>query len=122
LLAGAVGFIAKASPDIDIAKAVRETFQGMTTLNADLLRQLIEKSQPEKKKTTYKEILTARELEIAKMIADGKDNQTISETIFLANSTVRSHVNHILGKLNLKSRSDLVRFVLTGGLDQTVAD
>jgi DNA-binding NarL/FixJ family response regulator len=118
--AGAVGFLGKANQEVDIVKAVRDIYQGMTTLKADTLRKLLDKSQTGKKKTSYRDVLTKRELEIIELISNGQDNQTIAKTLFLADSTVRSHINHILNKLDLKSRGELIRLTLLGGLEDPI--
>ncbi len=118
--AGAVGFLGKASQELDIVKAVRDIYHGMTTLKAETLRKLLEKSHTDKKKISYRDLLTERELEVIDMISNGKDNQTIAKTLFMANSTVRSHINHILNKLDLKSRSELIRLVLLKGLEDSI--
>ncbi len=115
---GAVGFLPKASRGIDIINAVRQVHQGMTLLNADMLRHLLGQSQATKEKIAYRDILTERELEIVELISEGVNNQAIAKKLFLADSTVRSHINHILSKLNLKSRAELIRFVLLGRLDE----
>lgn len=118
--AGATGFLAKATCEIDIIKAVNETYNGSITLKADILRQLIHQTAAGKPKLRYREILTKRELEIIDRIAHGETNHVIADAMELTNSTVRSHINHILTKVGVKSRIDLVRFVLVGGLEETI--
>ncbi len=118
--AGAIGFIEKANPDVDIIKAVRETYQGMTTLKSEHLQALANQSQVVVQKNQMRDVLSEREQEIVDMIANGFDDQGIAGAMFLAESTVRSHINHIITKLKLTSRSELIRFVITGGLDLPV--
>ena len=108
--AGAVGFLAKASDETDIVKAIRDIYHGRTLINPCTLRQLLPNVQmhPESILNT----LTKREREIIEMIANGGTNQHIAEVMLVTNSTVRSHINHIINKLGLKSRIDMVRLML----------
>ncbi len=114
LEAGALGFIGKASGEWDIVKAIRNTYQGMATLRGDILRKIVVRKQGEKQKKDYRDLLSDRERDIAERIAKGETNHMVAEALFLSESTIRSHINHILRKLDLKSRVDLVRFILLG--------
>jgi predicted ATPase/DNA-binding CsgD family transcriptional regulator len=66
--------------------------------------------------------LTARELEVARLVADGLSNPAIAATLFVSRATVKTHVSHILRKLTLDSRVQLANWVATHGLAATTPD
>ena len=55
--------------------------------------------------------LSARELEVARLVADGLSNPAIAAALFVSVATVKTHVSHILAKLGLDSRTQLARWV-----------
>jgi DNA-binding CsgD family transcriptional regulator len=57
--------------------------------------------------------LSPRELEVLRLVADGMDNRTIAERMVLSEGTVKAHVSHILAKLSVRTRAELVRYALT---------
>jgi DNA-binding NarL/FixJ family response regulator len=57
-------------------------------------------------------VLTPREIEIARLVAQGKRNREIARELALAVSTVETHLKHIFAKLHLRSRTDLARWAL----------
>ena len=63
------------------------------------------------------EPLSDRELEVMKLIGKGADNQKISEELFITVGTVKSHVNHILRKLDAKNRTEAVAKLRKIGMD-----
>jgi DNA-binding NarL/FixJ family response regulator len=117
--AGAIGFLEKANQDIDIADTVRRTAQGIKTLNNDLMQRMGERSKNEPKKIPYKDLLNAREQEIVDLIANGYSDESIVEMMTLSESAMKSHIESILGKLDLKSRPEIIRFVWMGGLEDS---
>lgn len=58
--------------------------------------------------------LTAREAEVAALVADGLTNQLIAERLFLSERTVESHVSHVLTKIGGRTRGDIIRWAVTG--------
>jgi len=110
---GAIGFVGKGKQEIDVVNAIRETYKGMTTLEGDGLHRLLTAAKkPGSNPMSYRKILSDRESEIVEMVAEGYSNQVIAEKIFVTESTVRSHINHALNKLDLKTRAELIRCVL----------
>jgi len=53
--------------------------------------------------------LSARELEVARLVAEGLTNAQIAEALFVSENTIKSHLSHLLGKLRIRRRVDLVR-------------
>jgi NarL family two-component system response regulator LiaR len=60
--------------------------------------------------------LTARELEVLRLVAQGQSNQRIANLLFISETTVRSHVSNILNKLHLASRTQAALYALREGL------
>ncbi|MGC9332734.1 MAG: response regulator, partial [Anaerolineae bacterium] len=103
--AGALGYILKDSGPNELVQAIRQVHRGEPTLEPEIARKvLFELAQPPKRPPTS-EPLTARELEVLRLIAQGKSNREIAEELVLAELTVRTHVSNILGKLHLASRT-----------------
>ena len=65
--------------------------------------------------------LTLREQEVVALVADGLSNKAIAIRLGVSTRTVEGHVNHVFTKLDLESRTELVRYVLTNGLPAEVS-
>jgi len=59
--------------------------------------------------------LTEREKEILKLVAEGRTNQEIAELLFISPTTVQTHRSHMMAKLSLHNRSDLIRYAIRHG-------
>jgi NarL family two-component system response regulator LiaR len=114
--AGALGYILKDSGPDDLVRSIRQVHRGEPTLEPEIARKvLFELAQPPKRPPTP-DPLTGRELEVLRLIAQGKSNREIAEDLVLAEMTVRTHVSHILGKLHLASRTQAALYALKEGL------
>jgi two-component system response regulator NreC len=118
LQAGASGYILKSAPDFDLIAAIRTVSKGEAYLYPSATKSLIEeflqmvKNGEEQAKY---EILTDREKEVLILIAKGFSNKEIAEKLTVSVKTVESHKAHIMEKLHLKSRPDLVRYAIKKG-------
>ncbi|NPA67676.1 MAG: response regulator transcription factor, partial [Chlorobi bacterium] len=65
-----------------------------------------------KKRESVEEILTAREIEVLKLIAEGKSNKEIADLLFISQRTAEKHKSNILIKLEMKSVVDLVKYAI----------
>jgi NarL family two-component system response regulator LiaR len=114
--AGALGYILKDTGPDDLVRAIRQVYRGEPTLEPEIARKvLFELAQPLREPLTP-EPLTGRELDVLRLIAQGKSNREIAEELVLAESTVRTHVSNILGKLHLASRTQAALYALKEGL------
>lgn len=107
LEAGAISYMLKTSKASEIAKAVRETHNGQSVLEPEVTDKLVAKMRQSNKKDLHEE-LTAREMEILLLMADGKTNQEIADELIIALKTVKTHVSNILGKLQVQDRTQAV--------------
>lgn len=108
LKAGINGYILKNSPAERILSAIRVVHTGGTVLQPDILefiRGRVTCGQPGS--NLFELLLSPREMEIVKLIAEGLSNKEIGETIFLTNGTVRNHISTILEKTGLEHRTQI---------------
>jgi len=120
LRAGASGFLLKDATADDLVAAVRIIAAGEALLAPTVTRRLIEEfaRQPRRDRPRPDQLagLTARELEVARLIARGLSNGEIADTLVLAEQTVKTHVGRILAKLNLRDRAQVVVAAYESGL------
>ncbi|WP_305093669.1 response regulator transcription factor [Prescottella sp. R16] len=119
LRAGAAGFLLKEASAADLADAVRTVARGDALLSPDLTRRLITEfcrlEQP-RDDTARVHALTARESEVLVLIASGLSNNEIAAKLFVSEETVKTHVGRILGKLQLRDRTQAAVYAYESGL------
>ena len=118
--AGASGFLLKSAPPQQLVGGVRAVMSGEALLAPEVTRRLLDRfvERPPPSVTTPPELaeLTRRELEVLRLIAEGRSNAEIAAALFLSNATVKTHVNHILTKLRLRDRVQAVATAYRSGL------
>ncbi len=120
LRAGASGFLLKdATPD-ELVHAVRVVAAGEALLSPKITRRLLDLTarqlSPAGRAASALATLTPREATVLTLVAAGHSNAEISQSLHLAESSVKSHVGHLLGKLGLADRVHLVIFAYDNGL------
>ena len=121
---GASGYLLKDTSTAEILKAVRTVYKGGALIQSEIAVKVIDKFSQLAQKTEYKyidprvELLTDREIEICRLIAEGKSNKEISEELFLSQGTVKNHITKILMKLDLRDRTQLAIFAIKNDLYQ----
>jgi DNA-binding NarL/FixJ family response regulator len=122
LRAGASGFLLKSAPPRELAAAVRTVTAGEALLAPEITRRMIEEyvRRPRRRSGPSSELdaLTARELEVLGLIAQGSSNAEIATRLFLSEATVKTHVTRILAKLGLRDRVQAVVYAYECGLAQ----
>jgi NarL family two-component system response regulator LiaR len=118
--AGASSYLLKdVSPD-ELIDAIRAAHRGEPRLHPDVARKLMEAMRGEetgvRETTAPASDLTDRELEVIRAVAQGKSNQEIAQQFFISEKTVKTHVGHILAKLDLKDRTQLAIFAIRNDL------
>lgn len=109
LEAGATSYVLKTSSAMQIAEAIRKTYNGESVLDAKVQGQMISAFTAN---VPLHQALTKRELEILKLMSEGKTNQQISEELYITIKTVKTHVSHILAKLEVEDRTQAVIYAL----------
>jgi DNA-binding NarL/FixJ family response regulator len=127
LRAGASGFLLKDVPPEQLVAGIRAVASGDALLAPTVTRRVIEefvRRPPDSLRTAPPELaeLTARELEVLKLIARGLANGEIAKELFVGETTVKTHVAHILMKLELRDRVQAVVFAYESGLVLPGAD
>ena len=120
LRAGASGFLLKDAPSQELVNAVQIVARGDALLAPSITRRLIaefaaRREPPPGRPQTLDE-LTARELEVLRLIARGMSNAEISQTLSIAEQTTKTHVGRILMKLHLRDRAQAVVLAYESGL------
>ncbi len=114
--AGALGYLLKDSGPQELIQAIRQVYRGEPSLEPTIARKVLaELSNPPQKKLTP-DPLTARELDILRLIAQGQSNKEIAGKLVIAEETVHSHVSNILNKLHLASRTQAALYALKEGI------
>lgn len=119
LRAGASGYVLKRAAAQDLVQAVRAAAKGEAFLYPSVARKVVEdylrRVEAGEGRERY-DGLTEREKEILTLIAQGTSNQQIAEKLFISIKTVQTHRAHILEKLGLHDRTELVRYAIRKGL------
>lgn len=120
LKAGADGYVLKKAAGTELVSAIRAVHAGGTFLYPSVARTVVEEYlSPDGTISDRRQSkLTERETEVLKLIAEGKSNQEIADLLFLSVKTVMGHRTNIMDKLDLHSRTDLVKYAIRTGLIQ----
>jgi len=118
LRAGAVGYLLKDAATDQLVRAVRLCAEGKSLLAPSVTRRLIERlSHPEPRPSRHSfEELTAREREVLVLLARGLSNAEIAAHLYVSQTTVKSHVGHLLAKLGVRDRVQAVVLAYEHGL------
>jgi DNA-binding NarL/FixJ family response regulator len=118
LRAGASGYVLKSGADQDIVEACRATMRGDSFLYASAINTLVRDLVDRSPKDASLDILTPRELEILKLIAEANTSREIAEQLVISIKTVDRHRANILEKLGMRDRVELTRYAIRRGLIQ----
>jgi DNA-binding NarL/FixJ family response regulator len=119
LKAGASGYVLKSDADQDIVEAVRRTMRGQSFLYpsavSTLVKDFVDRGRPEDEQF---DILTPRELQVLKLIAEAYTSKEIAQELVISVKTVERHRQNILDKLGMSDRVELTRYAIRRGLIQ----
>jgi DNA-binding NarL/FixJ family response regulator len=114
LQAGASGYVLKSVVDRDLVAACRAAVRGEPFLHPGVAGTLIRDHL--RRGTVPERLLTPREEEVVKLIAEGHSAKEIADTLVISVKTVDRHRANVLAKLGLRDRLDLTRFAIRAGL------
>ena len=113
--AGASGYVLKEAADTEVVTAVREVAKGGRYVHPELGARLVA-AETEAAKRAEEDPLSDREREVLRLLALGHTNQEIAKQLYISVRTAETHRAHIMQKLRLSSRAELVRYALAQGL------
>ena len=120
--AGALGYLLKDSGPEELIQAIQQVYRGNSSLHPAIARKLLEEiSQPSDARSD-RDSLTDREVTVLKLVAQGYSNRDIATELTVSEATVRTHVSHILAKLELSSRTQAALYALRKGLASLYED
>ncbi len=124
LRAGASGFLLKDAPEDQLLAGIRIVADGGSLFAPSVTRRLIERFAPPEAPQRREGLneLTPRELEVLRVVARGLSNAEIAKSLFLSEHTVKTHVAHVLQKLDLRDRTQAVVAAYESGLVRPGAD
>jgi DNA-binding NarL/FixJ family response regulator len=118
LRAGASGFVLKDDPPEQLLAAIRTVSAGEALLSPTVTKRVIQHYTRTPRPTPPKELddLTERELEVLKLVARGMSNAEIGQELYISETTVKTHITHILRKLDLRDRVQAVVLAYQTGI------
>jgi two-component system NarL family response regulator len=115
--AGANGYLLKEISVEEVAGAIHAVVQGQSLISPSMASKLLNEFNSLARQAAEKEelpapVLTARELEVLKLVARGMSNRDVADQLYISENTVKNHVRNILEKLHLHSRMEAVMYAV----------
>lgn len=121
LKAGVSGYVLKRAAGADLAAAIRSVHRGGLVLDPGIARAALDEApragDTEAVQDPY-EALTEREKQVLKLVAEGSSNKEVADQLGISVKTAMSHREHVMEKLGVHSRTDLIKFALRRGVIQ----
>jgi NarL family two-component system response regulator LiaR len=120
VMAGACGYLLKDSSIHDLVGGIRAAAAGESLISPQIAAKVLQRLRAQGTSTDVAEKLTAelsdREIEVLKLIANGKDNAEIARELFISPKTVKNHISNILMKLQIENRIQAAVYAVRSGL------
>lgn len=117
LSSGASGYVLKKTAAGELIVAIKAAHEGLVYLSPVMTQKLVsEHLRLLKEPKGRNDLLTPREMEVLKLVAEGLTNQEIADKLVLSLKTVQTHRAHLMEKLNLHDRTELVKYALKKGI------
>jgi two-component system NarL family response regulator len=116
--AGANGYLLKEISVEEVASAIRAVVQGQSLISPSMASKLLNefnslsRQAADRREQLPAPVLTARELEVLKLVARGMSNRDVADQLYISENTVKNHVRNILEKLHLHSRMEAVMYAV----------
>jgi DNA-binding NarL/FixJ family response regulator len=118
LKAGVAGYVLKKSAGSELVGAIRAAHRGGLVLDPEVARAAMEESDPRRGGGDPYDALTDREKQVFRLVAEGKSNKEVADVLGISVKTAMSHREHMMEKLDLHNRTELVRLALKLGVIQ----
>ncbi|MCL7494702.1 response regulator transcription factor [Streptomyces sp. MCA2] len=123
LQAGARGYLTKDADGDEIVRAIDDVLSGDAGLSPKIQRRLLERfTEPVRALPQPPDAppdgLTAREVEVLRLVAEGQSNPEIARTLHVSNATVKTHINNLFAKAGLRDRAQAIHYAYRHGLAQ----
>ena len=115
LRAGALGYLTKDARTQEIAQAIAAVRQGDAHFDPSVQRRLAD-AVTAPRPLPAPDRLTPREVEVLRLIADGRSNAEIARALFVGEATVKTHINNLFAKADLRDRAQAVRYAFRHGV------
>jgi DNA-binding NarL/FixJ family response regulator len=117
LKAGVSGYVLKKSAGAELANAIRAVHRGGLVLDPEVARAAMENAGPAAPgEADPYDSLTDREKQVLKLVAEGRSNKEVAEVLGISVKTAMSHREHVMEKLGVHNRTELVRFAIRKGV------
>jgi two-component system NarL family response regulator len=118
--AGAAGYLLKEVPAEELAEAIRSVWAGHSRISPSMASKLLSEfaamSRQVREEDEAAPHLTQREMDVLRLLSDGRSNRDIASQLFISENTVKNHVRNILEKLHLRSRMEAVVYAMRENL------
>lgn len=114
--AGAQGYLLKDAEPRELIQAIRDVYQDKSSLSPTIARRLMRELQQPPSLPPTDRPLSARELQVLRLVAQGLSNQEIATQLMVSERTIRSHVSNILDKLHIANRTQAALYAIREGL------
>jgi NarL family two-component system response regulator LiaR len=114
--AGAVGYLLKDSEPAELIRTIYRIYRGEPSLHPLIARKMVREIVELPALKPIPEALTAREVEVLQLVAQGLSNEEIATQLVVSEATVRTHISHLLDKLHLANRVQATLYALREGL------
>ncbi|MCM2254555.1 MAG: response regulator transcription factor [Vicinamibacteria bacterium] len=118
LQAGAMGYVLKKAAGAELVSAIRAVHRGGLVLDPAVAKAAMEPERQEDAGASDYDRLTDREKQVLRLVAEGRANKEVAEELGITVKTAMSHREHLMQKLGLHSRTELVKFALKVGVIQ----
>jgi len=119
LKAGVAGYVLKRAAASELVAAIRAVHRGGLVLDPEIARDVLNEpgreASPDQLEDPY-ESLTDREKQVLKLVAEGSSNKEVAETLDISVKTAMAHREHLMEKLGVHSRTELIKFALRRGV------
>jgi DNA-binding NarL/FixJ family response regulator len=117
LKAGVAGYVLKKSAGSELANAIRAVQRGGLVLDPEVARTAMEQAGPAAPgESEPYDTLTDREKQVLKLVAEGRSNKEVADVLGISVKTAMSHREHVMEKLGVHNRTELVRFAIKRGV------